>query len=185
MCGIAGGVFWSHDAIDDVSAIVRSMTDALAHRGPDGEGLMACTRADIEPRARGPRAVLGHRRLAIIDLTDRAAQPMTTASGVTLTFNGEIYNFRNLRRELEGYGRRFRSDSDTEVVLQGYEQWGEAVVDRLRGMYAFAIWDPRSDVMLLARDRLGVTPLYFHRTSRPLLFASAVRSLLASGLVSR
>lgn len=185
MCGIAGGVFWSHDAIDDVSAIVRSMTDALAHRGPDGEGLMACTRADIEPRARGPRAVLGHRRLAIIDLTDRAAQPMTTASGVTLTFNGEIYNFRNLRRELEGYGRRFRSDSDTEVVLQGYEQWGEAVVDRLRGMYAFAIWDPRSDVMLLARDRLGIKPLYFHRTSRHLLFASEVRSLLASGLVPR
>ena len=183
MCGIAGAVFWHHDSNVDVSAIVRSMTDALAHRGPDGEGLTTCTRTGGDLQSRGPRTVLGHRRLAIIDLTDRAAQPMTTTAGVTLAFNGEIYNFKDVRRELEGYGRRFRSDSDTEVVLQGYEQWGEAVVNRLRGMYAFAIWDPRASLMLLARDRLGIKPLYLHRTSDHLLFASEVRALLASGLV--
>ena len=185
MCGIAGGVFWNHESIGDLSAVVRAMTNALAHRGPDGEGLTMCMRAGDESHARGPRAVLGHRRLAIIDLTDRAAQPMTSPSGVTLTFNGEIYNFKEIRRELESYGRRFRSDSDTEVVLQGYEQWGEAIVNRLRGMYAFAIWDPRLEVILLARDRLGIKPLYLHRTSRHLLFASEVRSLLASGLLPR
>lgn len=186
MCGIAGAVFWDHEGSSvDESAVVCAMTEALSHRGPDGEGVAVCGRIASESRDRRARAWLGHRRLAIIDLTDRAAQPMATASGVSITFNGEIYNFKDLRRELETFGRRFRSDSDTEVVLQGYEQWGETVVERLRGMFAFAIWDSRADTLLVARDRLGIKPLYLHCTKTHVLFASEVRAILASGLVPR
>ncbi len=184
MCGIAGAVFTDDVPVDvDPAAVVRAMTEALAHRGPDGEGVVDCsTRAN----GHGPTAVLGHRRLAIIDLSDRAAQPMVSESGpVALTYNGEIYNFRELRRELESRGRRLRSESDTEVILRGYEEWGEEVVPRLRGMFAFAIWDGRSRRLLAARDRLGIKPLYVHRTAGRLLFASEIRALLASGLVPR
>ena len=185
MCGIAGAVFWDGGPpAVDATGIVRLMTGALAHRGPDGMGVERC------PAAAGaaevvPVAVLGHRRLAIIDLTDRAAQPMSSERGLTLTFNGEIYNFQDIRRELESHGRRFRSDSDTEVILQGYEQWGDGIVQRLRGMFAFAIWDARAGTLFVARDRLGIKPLYLHRGVRHLLFASELRGLLASRLVPR
>ena len=181
MCGIAGAVFWDEPSVD-ATAIVRAMTDAQTHRGPDGAGV-ACVSSG---ESRGPTAVFGHRRLAIIDLTDRAAQPMRSEDGLTaLTFNGEIYNFRELRRELEAFGRQFRSDSDVEVILQGYAQWGPNVVDRLRGMFAFAIWDGRSGELFLTRDRLGIKPLYTYRTDGAVFFASEVRALLASGLVPR
>ncbi len=183
MCGIAGAVFWD-GAVPQINptTIVANMTAALAHRGPDGDGLVSCQTSGES----GPLAVLGHRRLAIIDLSDRAAQPMRNESGgLWLTFNGEIYNFKDVRRELESHGRRFRSDSDTEVVLQGYEQWGDRIVDRLRGMFAFAIWDGRINTLLLVRDRLGIKPLYVHRTAKHVLFASEIRALLASGLVPR
>src|SRR4030095_11531103 len=109
----------------------------------------------------------GHRRLSIIDLSDRAAQPMSAAEEpVTVTYNGEIYNFRELRRELEAYGRCFRSQSDTEVLLPGYLQWGVDVVSRLRGMFAFAIWDARTGTLVLGRDRLGIKPLYISPQKR-------------------
>jgi asparagine synthase (glutamine-hydrolysing) len=128
----------------------------------------------------------GHTRLAIIDLTDRAAQPMRSRTHPTwLTFNGEVYNFRDVRRELEACGRVFHSDSDTEVILQGYEQWGERVLDRLRGMFAFAIWDGAAQRLFLARDRMGIKPLYVFQGHDVVLFASEVRALLASGLVPR
>lgn len=184
MCGIAGAIFWKGAQGDvDPVTVVRSMTTALAHRGPDGEGVV---RARPTAGADGPLAVLGHRRLAIIDLSDRAAQPMTNDRGsISLTYNGEIYNFKDLRRELESFGRQFRSDSDTEVILQGYEHWGAGIVDRLRGMFAFAIWDGRTNELLLVRDRMGIKPVYVHRTDQYLLFASETRALLASGLVPR
>lgn len=184
MCGIAGAIFWK-DAprADEHDAIVSRMVDAIAHRGPDGRGVARCTPAS---RMSGPQAVFGHARLSIIDLSERGGQPM--ASGrrpVWVTYNGEIYNFAEVRRALEGTGRVFASESDTEVLLQGYEEWGTGVIDRLRGMFAFAIWDGASNQLLLARDRLGIKPLYVYRDHRGLVFASEVRALLASRLVPR
>ncbi len=185
MCGIAGAVFWTRPSGRRTPAgIVQRMTDSLAHRGPDGAGIVDC-RA-IEDERQAAVAVLGHRRLAIIDLSDRAAQPMASPrQPLWLTFNGEIYNFRSIRSQLEGLGRRFHSDSDTEVILQGYEQWGEAVVERLRGMFAFALWDAANERLFVARDRLGIKPLYLYRTADGVLFASEIRALLASGLVAK
>jgi asparagine synthase (glutamine-hydrolysing) len=180
MCGIAGAFFWRDTAeARRAREIVSTMTAAERHRGPDGSGL-------IVSEAPGVTCALGHRRLAIIDLSDRAAQPMKSASApIWVTFNGEIYNFADVRRDLEAEGRRFTSQSDTEVILQGYETWGEAVIDRLRGMFAFAIYDGVARRLLLARDRLGVKPLYVFAGTGLLLFASEVRSLLASGIVPR
>ena len=185
MCGIAGAAVWGDVPRGfDPFRVTADMTRALAHRGPDGEGVVDCTpRHDAASPA---TCVLGHRRLAIIDLSDRAAQPMTSPRvPVSVTYNGEIYNFRSLRRELQRTGRDFQSDSDTEVLLQGYEEWGTSVVDRLRGMFACAIWDGRSQQLVVARDRLGIKPLYLHRTERGVLFASEIRALLASGVVPR
>ena len=183
MCGIAGAVFWRpEEAPDDPVRVVGRMTDAMAHRGPDAEGVAPCRRSGTGR----PVAVFGHRRLAIIDLSERARQPMARPErGLWLTCNGEIYNYGALRRELEAMGRVFASDSDTEVVLQGYDEWGRGVVDRLDGMFAFAIWDDEARELVLVRDRLGIKPLYVADTSTHLLFASEVRALLASGLVNR
>lgn len=174
MCGIAG-LTWR-----DAQGVVR-MTDALAHRGPDDSGL-------YEDDA----VTLGHRRLTIIDLSSDGHQPMSDPAGqVVLTFNGEIYNFRELRAKLESLGHRFVSTSDTEVLLHAYLQWGESCVERLNGMFAFAIWDTRDRSMLIVRDRLGVKPLYFAEVARPgqagthLVFASEIKGVLASGAVSR
>ncbi|HYN10674.1 MAG TPA: asparagine synthase (glutamine-hydrolyzing) [Vicinamibacterales bacterium] len=186
MCGIAGGLFWnSETGRGGREASVRRMVHGLAHRGPDGEGVVRC-----ETPARGgtaaPTVIFGHRRLSIIDLSDRASQPMASPRApIWLTYNGEIYNFRDVRRELEARGRTFHSGSDTEVILQGYEEWGASVVERLRGMFAFALWDGATQRLWLARDRLGIKPLYVYRGNGYVLFASEVRALLASGLVPR
>ena len=184
MCGIAGAAFWDDAwASADQDAIVGRMTDRLAHRGPDGRGLARCSTSGP---SRAPHAVFGHTRLSIIDLSARAAQPMTMAGrAVWVTYNGEIYNFAEVRRTLEATGRVFASASDTEVLLQGYDQWGAGVVDRLRGMFAFAIWDEARRELLLGRDRLGVKPLYIYRDDRCLLFASEIRALLASEVIER
>jgi asparagine synthase (glutamine-hydrolysing) len=150
------------------------MNDILAHRGPDGEGF----------HLDGPVG-LGHRRLAIIDL-DTGAQPMTTADGGPwIVFNGEIYNFRELRLELEAVGHRFRTSSDTEVILAAYERWGVECPRRLRGMFTFAIWDPRRRRLFLARDRVGIKPLVYSWDGRRLLFASEIKSILQSPDVPR
>jgi asparagine synthase (glutamine-hydrolysing) len=180
MCGIAGALFEGpHESRADL--VVRKMVAALRHRGPDGAGV-------CHVEAPGGRVhvdvALGHTRLAVIDLSNRASQPMQDEdSPVAVTFNGEIYNFADLRRELERRGRHFRSQSDTEVILQGYHEWGEAVVERLHGMFAFAIWDGRDERLVVARDRLGIKPAYYVEGRGHFLVASEIRALFASGLV--
>ena len=166
MCGIAGIVNFTGKGPE--GAVIQSMTDAIAHRGPDGEGHY------ID----GPVA-LGHRRLAIIDLSDRAAQPMQNKDGsVVISYNGETYNFKELRKELEEKGHRFRSKSDTEVIVHGYEEWGINVVEKLNGIFAFALWDKKKKTLFLCRDRYGVKPLYYHQSGNTLIFASEVKGLL-------
>jgi asparagine synthase (glutamine-hydrolysing) len=167
MCGIAGIVRFEPDA-PALEREVRAMNMVCAPRGPDGEGLWV----------RGPVA-FGHRRLAVIDLSDRANQPMVDAAGrIAVTFNGEIYNFRDLRRELELQGVQFRSDSDTEVILQGYQFWGiDQLLDKLDGMFAFALYDIRERRTYLCRDRFGKKPLYYCLTPDRIAFCSDIRGL--------
>ncbi|MGH8222634.1 MAG: asparagine synthetase B family protein, partial [Woeseiaceae bacterium] len=170
MCGIAGWI--ANRASAPPGAVLTSMLASIAHRGPDGQGT-------CHHRASGGYELrLGHRRLAIID-PDGAKQPMRDASsGVTLVFNGEIYNFRELRRVLARAGHRFARDSDTEVLLRAYQHWGQDVVRHLRGMFAFAIWDARRETLFLARDRFGEKPLYLHERGGNLYFASEIKALL-------
>ena len=166
MCGIAGIV--NTDGAPVARDVLERMTAAIAHRGPDGAGVHVDGAVGI-----------GNRRLAIIDLSDAGSQPMTNErADVVLTYNGEVYNFRELRVELERAGRRFRSQSDTEVVLRAYEEWGPAFVGRLNGMFALAVWDARSRELLLARDRYGIKPLYTTRTGSAFLFGSEIKSFL-------
>ncbi len=170
MCGIAGWIAPAATAPEP--ATMAAMLAAMAHRGPDGEGIHAA-------RAAGGRQVcLGHRRLAIID-PNGARQPMCDeAAGLALVFNGEIYNFRELRAQLERLGQRFALDSDTEVLLRAYQHWGERVVHRLRGMFAFAIWDATRERLFLARDRYGEKPLFLREHGGGLFFASEIKALL-------
>ncbi|PCI63099.1 MAG: asparagine synthetase B [Kordiimonadales bacterium] len=166
MCGITGIMVPTGTDLDQ--ATIRKMTDSIAHRGPDGDGFYF-----------GQTVALGHRRLSIIDI-EGGSQPMYCADGkVVISYNGEIYNFQHLRRELEALGHRFRTHSDTEVLLEAYMEWGKSCVTRLRGMFAFAIWDTRTRELFLARDRLGIKPLYY--TLLPdgtFLFASELKGLL-------
>ena len=172
MCGIAGWIAAARNAPED--GAIGAALDALAHRGPDGEGARAFVN-----RGTGHRVVLGHRRLAIID-PQGAAQPMCDdAAELALTFNGEIYNFRELRAELAARGYRFERDSDTEVLLRAYQHWGKDVVRHLRGQFAFAIWDGRREQLLLARDRFGEKPLYLCEKDGAVYFASEAKALLA------
>ena len=165
MCGIAGIVETEGRPADQ--SLLRAMTTLLRHRGPDGDGFVC----------RGPVG-LGHRRLAIIDLAT-GDQPMASDDGaIWIVFNGEIYNFRELRRELESAGARFKTSSDTEVILRAYESWGPECVRRLRGMFAFAILDERARRVVLARDRVGIKPLFYAWDGRRLLFASELKGLL-------
>ena len=164
MCGIAGTFAYHDDAAPvDGDELVR-VREAMIARGPDGAGLWL---------SQDRRVGLAHRRLAIIDLSDSGAQPMATADGLRITFNGEIYNYRELRRELEAKGYRFASSSDTEVLLHLYADRGAEMVHALRGMYAFAIWDERGQQLFLARDPFGIKPLYYADDGRTLRFASA------------
>lgn len=173
MCGIAGQ--FSLDAQAPVDAgLIRRMTQAMAHRGPDGEGHYV----------HGPIG-LGHRRLSIIDV-DTGSQPMCNEDGtVWVVFNGEIYNYVALRKELRGRGHVFKSNADTEVIVHLYEELGEACVSRLKGMFAFAIWDERQRRLFLARDRVGIKPLYYTRTASAFLFASEIKCLLQDPAVPR
>jgi asparagine synthase (glutamine-hydrolysing) len=165
VCGIAG--ILRVDGAPAGADLLGAMTSAIAHRGPDGDGFFC-----------DGSVGLGHRRLAIIDLAT-GDQPMATEDGsVVLVFNGEIYNFRELRRELEGRGATFRTTSDTEVILQAYETWGVDCLPRLRGMFAFALWDRPRRRLFLARDRVGIKPLVYAWDGRRLLFGSEIKALL-------
>jgi asparagine synthase (glutamine-hydrolysing) len=167
MCGIAGFVSSAHGGRD-----IGDIVSSLARRGPDGEGTSSW-----------PGAVFGHRRLAIIDISDAGRQPMLSDDGrVGVTFNGCIYNFLDLRRELEDCGHCFRSRCDTEVLVRGYQEWGiDELTRRLRGMYAFGIWDQNRRALYLVRDRLGVKPLVYAEDAGDLAFASTVQALRAGG----
>jgi asparagine synthase (glutamine-hydrolysing) len=164
VCGFAG--ICGHEPVDEL--LLARMTAAIAHRGPDGEGFHV-----------GPGIGLGARRLAIIDLSAAGAQPMTNEIGdVVVVHNGELYDFRERRAELEAAGHRFRSRTDTEVVVHAYEEWGDACVERLKGMFACAVWDARRSRLLLMRDRLGIKPLYWTERDGALIFGSEIKALL-------
>ena len=171
MCGIAGFA-GSEPLAADARTRATCMRDILAHRGPDGAGLWA-----------DDYAVLAHRRLSIVDLAG-GHQPLSNEDErIWVTYNGEIYNHRDVRAPLEAAGHRYRTRSDTETIVHAYEQWGDDCVHHFRGMFAFALWDAPKRRLLLARDRLGVKPLYWARVGDRLLFASEIKSLLASGLI--
>jgi asparagine synthase (glutamine-hydrolysing) len=176
MCGIAGIVKLDGPAGSEEVAAVQRMTDAQAPRGPDGKGIVSLSPASCLS------VVLGHRRLAIIDLSEGGAQPMRDPeTGNVLVYNGELYNYRELRRELEGQGVTFRTQSDTEVLLALYRTHGLDMLPQLRGMFAFGIWDNAKRELLLARDPFGIKPLYYADDGRTLRFASQVKALLAGG----
>ena len=172
MCGITGWISFDRDLRTE-TAVLDAMTETMACRGPDDRGTWV----------QGP-AALGHRRLAIIDLPG-GRQPMavdTPHGSVALVYSGETYNFTELRRELTGRGHRFTTDSDTEVVLHGYLEWGEQVAERLNGMYAFAVWDARQDKLVMIRDRMGIKPFYYYPTPDGVLFGSEPKAILANPL---
>ena len=164
MCGIAGSYLWP-----DGGQLTDRLTKTLAHRGPDGSGRWS-------GRAGNGEVHLGHRRLSIIDLTETGAQPMV-ADGLALTYNGELYNAPTLRRELEALGERFRGTSDTEVLLRAWRRWGVDCLPRLRGMFAFAVFEERTGELTLVRDQLGIKPLFYVRRGGGVVFASELKAL--------
>lgn len=176
MCGIAG--FWAKSAIEaetDAATRLSRMTDTILHRGPDDNGIWT-----------DGLVGLGHTRLAIIDLTDAGAQPMVGADGdIHIAYNGETYNFNEIKAELAGLGHQFRSESDTEVLIAAYRQWGPDFLHRLRGMFAFAIWDEGKKRLMLARDRIGKKPLYYGWHQDRLYFASEIKAILAGSDMPR
>jgi len=166
MCGIAG--IFHADGSPVSRAVIRSMTEALVHRGPDGVGTWD-----------GQGAALGHRRLAILDPSPRGAQPMTSKNGDwVVAFNGCIYNFQELREELRGLGHVFVSDTDTEVIAEGLAAWGPEVFRRFNGMFAVAAYSQRRREMILSRDRFGVKPLYYWFRGGRLVFGSEVKAIM-------
>ncbi|MFJ6946180.1 asparagine synthase (glutamine-hydrolyzing) [Streptomyces wuyuanensis] len=169
MCGLAGWVSYGRD-LTGAAEVAAAMTGTMVCRGPDDGGIWTSR-----------HAVLGHRRLAVIDL-EGGRQPMAASDDAGLpviTYTGEVYNFRELRAELVALGHEFRTASDTEVVLRAYLEWGASFAERLNGIYAFAIWDPRTEELLLVRDRMGVKPLYYHPTADGVIFGSEPKAILA------
>src|SRR5438270_6667429 len=167
MCGLAGELTFDGTLAD--TAAVGRMVDVLVPRGPDGQGVWSAG-----------RVAFGHRRLSVIDLSPAGAQPMVDAElGLTAVFNGCIYDYRELRAELEGHGYRFFSTSDTEVLIKGYHHWGLSFVDHLHGMFAVVLHERDSGRVVMARDRLGIKPLYLAETPTRLRFASSLPALLA------
>ena len=174
MCGIVGEI--SPDRPIN-RALFDTMRDSLAHRGPDGAGTVILADGAV---------ALGHRRLSIIDLTQTGHQPMASPdSRYWLTFNGEIYNHRDLRAELTARGHHFCGTGDSEVLLHAYQEWGEACLDRLSGMFAFAIWDSLARTLFLARDRFGIKPLYIYQGDGHVIFASELRAIISHPDVPR
>ena len=179
MCGIVGILARDGSVPEE---LLERATRSLAHRGPDDHGTILLREEQPERLEVG----LGNRRLAILDLSPLGHQPMPDpATGNWIVHNGEVYNFREVRSKLEAEGVRFESQSDTEVILKAYSRWGEACLQQLRGMYAFAIWDAKRHRLLVARDPMGIKPLYYHHSNRYFLFASEIRTLLGTELVPR
>ncbi|HBB32893.1 MAG TPA: asparagine synthase (glutamine-hydrolyzing) [Cyanobacteria bacterium UBA8803] len=175
MCGIAG-ILANSFAPVQLETLIQRMQTALQHRGPDDHGIYISTDG---------QAAIAHTRLAILDLSPAGHQPMATADGrYWITFNGEIYNFQKLRHHLETQGEQFHSQTDTEVILKLYQRFGADCVNHLRGMFALAIWDNREKTCFLARDPLGIKPLYYYHSGSTLIFASELRAILATGLPS-
>ena len=173
MCGIAGILTNNRDQ-NNLEILVQQMQKVLQHRGPDDQGVYV---------AKNRQAALAHTRLSILDLSPAGHQPMSTPEGrYWITFNGEIYNFQELRSQLEAQGETFSSHTDTEVILKLYQRMGTKCVGQLRGMFAFAIWDDYKKTCFLARDPLGIKPLYYWQAGSTLVFASELRAVLASGL---
>ena len=185
MCGIAGIV-----GIDPERRL-PAMLQSVEHRGRDDEGVWTSNTINEA----GQRACLGHRRLSIIDTSSAGHQPMLSADGrFVISLNGEIYNYRELREQLKSEGHNFRTQTDTEVLLAAWVHWGAACLSRLNGMFAFALWDDREQTLTLARDRVGIKPLYYAQVDGPrnsrqdvcaprFVFASEVKAILASGLI--
>ncbi|HEY4000133.1 MAG TPA: asparagine synthase (glutamine-hydrolyzing), partial [Candidatus Xenobia bacterium] len=166
MCGITGWIDFERD-LTGAGRTIEAMTETLRRRGPDDSGTWLDT-----------HVALGHRRLAVID-PEHGAQPMRSAQAV-LVYNGEIYNFQELREQLEGLGHKFATHCDTEVILRGYLAWGKDVVHKLNGIFAFAIWDAARQELLMVRDRLGVKPLYYYPLENGALFGSEPKAILAN-----
>src|SRR6185437_14710162 len=171
MCGICG--LYGLQSSDDLERTVLRMTQTIAHRGPDSDGTFV-----------GEGVALGHRRLSIIDLSSTGVQPMTLGAA-TVVYNGEAYNFPQLRIELQGLGHAFRGHSDTEVLLHAYEAWGLEGLERLEGIFAFALWDAARRRLILMRDRLGIKPLFYAWHDGRLAFGSEIKAVLAGGTVDR
>ena len=167
MCGIAG----CYQQVDG-DALIRPMSDRMAHRGPDDEGMFRYQRGQVSCQ-------LAHRRLSIIDLSEGGHQPFSR-DGLTLVYNGELYNFRQLRSELASHGVQFRTSSDTEVVFEAWRHWGPGALGRFRGMFAFAIFDERTGTLSLARDQLGIKPLHYHPRKDGVVFASELKSIVGA-----
>ncbi|HVV18557.1 MAG TPA: asparagine synthetase B, partial [Pseudonocardiaceae bacterium] len=175
MCGITGWVSFDRDLTNE-QVTLDEMTETMACRGPDARGTWA-----------DHHAALGHRRLAVIDI-EGGAQPMTLRVGdhtLAMVYSGEAYNYTELRDELRRRGHTFRTESDTEVVLHGYLEWGPAVAEHLNGMYAFAIWDSRSETLVMIRDRMGIKPFYHYPTADGVLFGSEPKAILANPAAQR
>lgn len=173
MCGIIGEM---NDVSVDLDTF-ETMRDSMQHRGPDDASTYSTADGSV---------ALGHRRLSIIDLSDAGCQPMPNEDDtIWLVFNGEIYNFQSLREELVDAGHTFRSDTDSEVIIHGYEEWGRDCVERLRGMFAFGIWDERCERFFLARDRLGIKPLYYYQSYDRFIFSSELKGIVADPSIDR
>ena len=173
MCGITGILNFNGSVVDKL--LLRRMTDVLSYRGPDGEGFYV-----------DKNVGLGHRRLAIIDLSDAGKQPMCNHDGtIWITFNGEIYNFQELRRDLEGRGYRFSSSTDTEVIIHAYEEYGVDCVGFLRGMFSFAVWDVNKKQLFLVRDRVGKKPLVYYKDNDRFVFASEIKAIIEDKTIKR
>jgi asparagine synthase (glutamine-hydrolysing) len=174
MCGIVGQIVFKTEV--DISNF-DAMRDTLSHRGPDGFGTQVLENGKV---------ALGHRRLSIIDLSENGKQPMCNETGsVWITFNGEIYNFKEIRNDLLKSGHQFKSDCDTEVIVHGYEQWGTGIFSRLKGMFALGLFDCEKHKLILARDRFGIKPLYYYRDHNTFIFGSELKAIVKSALFSK
>lgn len=173
MCGICGTIHFNSEPVG--KPLLKKMADTLAHRGPDDEGFYI----DTSTGGKAVTAGLAHRRLSIIDIAT-GAQPLANEdSSLWIVFNGEIYNYLDIRSELLEHGHRFKTNSDTETIVHAYEQWGESCVEKLRGMFAFAIWDSSQKKLFMARDRIGIKPLYYYHDGKHFVFGSEIKSILA------